>query len=222
MQEEGESDDESNDSEYESDCRSDDSDRPKLRKDTVGGDFTVDNIGQVSMKVHSRTKPLSLLEWNCRGFGSDGRPRACPESLFQYVIDKNDFKGLKALLELAELHSSKKLDSDDEPSGFYSFPDTAFSKAVQLGRLEFLVEIIKRTGAGLPLERLVQGSGVELKEKPRFYQGLTVYGKKRYAEQAFVFPPFDFVDVDFLLERTGPPLAERWFVDPSGSRYHQS
>lgn len=184
MQEEDESDDESYDSDCDSAGGSDDSDRPKLRKDTVGGDFTVDNIGQVSMKVNSHTKPLTLLEWNCRGFGDDGRPKVFPEPLFSYVVEKNDIKGLKVLLELAERYSSKKLDLDDEPSGFYTFPDNAFSRAVQLGRFECLIEIIKRTGAGLPLERLVQGSGIELKEKPRYYQGLTVYGKKRYVEQA--------------------------------------
>lgn len=200
MQEEDESGDESYDSEYDSDCLSDDSDRPKIRKGAVGGDFTVDNIGQVSMKVNSRTKPLTLFGWNCRGFGSDGRPRVYTEPLFSYVIDKNDVKGLKALLDLAEHHSAKKLDLDDEPSAFYAFPDNAFSKAVTLGRFECLIEIIKRTGAGLPLERLVQGSGIELKEKPRFYQGLTVYGKKRYVEQACAPPPaspFASLDADF-------------------------
>jgi hypothetical protein len=39
--------------------------------------------------------------------------------------------------------------------------------------------IIKRTGAGIPLDHLVKKSGVEIKKKPRYYQGLTVYGKKR-------------------------------------------
>ena len=175
MQEEDESDDES----YDSECESDDSDAPKLRKGIVGGDFTDDNIGQVSMKVNSRTKPLEILEWNCRGLCSDGSLGNVASPLL-YVIKNNEMRGLEVLLELAERHSSKKLELGDEPSSFYTFPDDAFTKAVQLGRIELLIEIIKRTGAGLPLEQLVQGSGIELKEKPRFYQGLTVYGKKRY------------------------------------------
>ncbi len=62
-----------------------------------------------------------------------------------------------------------------------TFPDNDFRRAIELGRTELLAEIIRRTGAGLPLEELVKGTGVEIKEKPRFYQGLTVYGKKRQA-----------------------------------------
>lgn len=48
------------------------------------------------------------------------------------------------------------------------------------GKTQMLALIIKRTGAGIPLDHLVKKSGVELKQKPRYYQGLTVYGKKRY------------------------------------------
>jgi ankyrin repeat protein len=90
-------------------------------------------------------------------------------------------RGLKFLLDVCERWSAQKLEPDDEVSGFYSFPDSVFNRAVELGRVELLGEIIKRTGAGLPLEHLVKDTGVELKVKPRYYQGLTVYGKKRYA-----------------------------------------
>lgn len=87
---------------------------------------------------------------------------------------------LKFLLDVCERWSSQTTDPEDEASGFYTFPDDAFKRAVELGRLELLGEIIKRTGAGLPLEDLVKNSGLELVVKPRYYQGLTVYGKKRY------------------------------------------
>jgi hypothetical protein len=72
------------------------------------------------------------------------------------------------------------LEPDDEPPSFYAFPVTLFREAVQLGRVELLAEIIRRTGAGLPLENLVKQTGMEMKVKPRYYQGLTVYGSKRY------------------------------------------
>lgn len=42
-----------------------------------------------------------------------------------------------------------------------------------------LAEVIKRTGAGLPLEEMVKDSGIKIEEPPEYYQGLTVYGKKR-------------------------------------------
>lgn len=88
-------------------------------------------------------------------------------------------QGLKFLLDIGEHFSAQKLDSEDETSGFYAFADQEFKIAIELGRVELLGEIIKRTGAGLPLEHLVKDTGVELKVKPRYYQGLTVYGKKR-------------------------------------------
>ena len=89
-------------------------------------------------------------------------------------------KGLKFLLEVCELWGTQKSGDDEEASGFYTVPDSEFSRAVELGRVEMLGEIIKRTGAGLPLEHLVKDTGVELKVKPRYYEGLTVYGKKRF------------------------------------------
>ncbi len=102
-----------------------------------------------------------------------------PPLTFVAAIRDNNMQGLKFLLDVCEYWSSKKSDPDDENSGFYSFPDSDFKLAVELGRVEMLGEIIKRTGAGLPLEHLVKNSGVELQVKPRSYQGLTVYGKKR-------------------------------------------
>lgn len=98
-------------------------------------------------------------------------------------------EGLIFLIDVGERLAAQKLDLDDEVSGFYSFPDEEFQYAVEQGRVELLGEIIKRTGAGLPLEHLVKHTGVEVKEKPRYYQGLTVYGKKRYV----VAPQFCFV-----------------------------
>lgn len=86
---------------------------------------------------------------------------------------------LKFLLDIYEYWSSQKLDSEDEAPGFFSFPIREFTLAVELGRVELLGEIIKRTGAGLPLEHLVKGTGIALQVKPQYYQGLTVYGKKR-------------------------------------------
>lgn len=91
----------------------------------------------------------------------------------------NDMEGLKFLIEVGERWTAQQYGPDDEVSGFYFFPDPAFTLAVELGRVELLGEIIQRTGAGLPLEHLVRDTGVELKVKPRYYQGLTVYGEKR-------------------------------------------
>lgn len=89
-------------------------------------------------------------------------------------------QGLKFLLDVYEHWSAQQLDPTDEVSGFFSFPDHLFELAIRKGHVELLGEIIRRTGAGLPLEHLVKDTGLELQARPEYYQGLTVYGKKRY------------------------------------------
>tara|TARA_R110002033_G_scaffold137455_1_gene176715 strand:- start:12 stop:416 length:405 start_codon:yes stop_codon:yes gene_type:complete len=41
------------------------------------------------------------------------------------------------------------------------------------------IEMSQTTAVGIPLNALIKKSGVEIKTKPRYYQGLTVGGKKR-------------------------------------------
>jgi hypothetical protein len=156
----------------------DDEDGPKIYGEIVDDQFTMENVGQVSMKVKSHTKPNQLLG---RYFNPiEGSELRCRHhNIFDHVIWSNDLKGLKFLLDCAQDFSSVELDDEDDTTRFFTFPDISFKNAVEWGRTEILAEIIKRTGAGLPLGKLVQDSGIELVEKPRYYQGLTVYGKKR-------------------------------------------
>jgi len=86
---------------------------------------------------------------------------------------------LRFLLDVSEHWTVQDYKTGDEIPSFYSFPVSLFTLAIRKGHVELLGEIIRRTGAGLPLERLVKNSGVELQVKPRYYQGLNVYGKKR-------------------------------------------
>ncbi len=171
------------DSEYDESDNESIGDEPRLYREIIDTQFTIENIGEVSMQVKSRVKPQDLLGWSCPSFqsrgGKVGSNNLDRTSLLHVVIEQNDHHGLKFLLDLGTYYSTMKLDPEDEPNRFYPFPNHVFQYAVSKGRTEMLAEIIKRTGAGLPLEDLVKRSGVDLKEKPRYYQGLTVYGKKR-------------------------------------------
>jgi ankyrin repeat protein len=166
------------DSEYDSEADSDGADsQPDICRETIDQRFTIENVGQVSMKVNSRTRPLEMFSWYCLDYRNGDK---ATDTVLNTVIKNNDLNGLKFLLDVGEHLSAQKLEPDDETARFYSFPDSSFQLAVNRGgRTELLAEIIRRTGAGLPLEELVKHSGVELVEKPRYYQGLTVYGKKR-------------------------------------------
>lgn len=172
-------DDDECDTDYDSEVDEENDDmEPRIQVEIVDQRVTIENVGQVSMKVKSKTKPLEVLDWICPEYraGKQGYP---VRSVLMSVVHNNDLKGLKFLLDLGEHHAAQKLETDDEPAHLFSFPDKAFESAVRHGRIELLTEIIRRTGAGLPLDQLVKSSGLELAQKPRYYQGLTVYGKKR-------------------------------------------
>ncbi|KAK0647124.1 hypothetical protein B0T16DRAFT_354017 [Cercophora newfieldiana] len=179
----GEDDDEECDSDEDSDDEDDDSE-PRIVSRAVDKKFTVENIGQISMQVKSRTRPLEMLLWDCKTFKTNtaGDITCLKEpGLLRFVMLEDNHAGLKTLLEWAAHFASRKLegDNDEEATGLFTFPDSEFQWAVENGKTQMLAEIIKRTGAGMPLSHLVKKSGVEMKVKPKFYQGLTVYGKKR-------------------------------------------
>lgn len=171
---------EDEDEEYEDDSNNDD-DEPRIYGQIVDDQFTIDNIGQVSMQVKSRTKPLKMLDWTFPNLRlDDGKYRfSSGRSLLEHVIRNDDRKGLKFYYDLTVYFSDRDEDKDDENNHFIAFPQSSFWSAVEQGRIGILADMIHWAGAGLPLEALVKKTGVELKEKPRYYQGLTVYGKKR-------------------------------------------
>ena len=71
------------------------------------------------------------------------------------------------------------LADDEDAQKCYSIKEATFVRALRLGRTHMLAEMIQSSGAGIPLNELIKTSGVELKVKPKFYQGLSVGGKKR-------------------------------------------
>ncbi|KAK7719672.1 hypothetical protein SLS64_001851 [Diaporthe eres] len=171
---------EEEDEEDEDDSMSDD-DEPRIYGQIVDDQFTIENVGQVSMQVKSRVKPLKMLDWTFPTLQSDdGRHRFTGgRTLLEHVISNDDRKGLKYYYDLTVYFSDRDEDKDDESNHFVALPQSAFWSAAEKGRIGILADLIKWAGAGLPLEALVKKTGVELKEKPRYYQGLTVYGKKR-------------------------------------------
>ncbi|KAH4038762.1 hypothetical protein HBH98_061440 [Parastagonospora nodorum] len=103
-----------------------------------------------------------------------------PENLFQLAILVKDSELLHFLIAMGEDCTIRKAGAaEDTAAKFFHFDDADFLYAIRLGRVELLKEIIKRTGSGIPLDDLVKRSGVTIQEKPRFYQGLSVHGRKR-------------------------------------------
>ncbi|KAI5862660.1 ankyrin [Durotheca rogersii] len=174
---EGESDGDS----YNSDCDSNE-DGLGVREKVIEDQFTIENVGQVSMKVKSQTLASAVLTWATPTFTlRDGVLKNTDhrENLITFAIRENDVEAFKFLINLSIQLAREEPVTDNESSRFYTLPRSDFDYAVRLGRIEMLAEAIRRTGAGIPLEDLVKKTGTELKVKPRYYQGLNVYGKKR-------------------------------------------
>ncbi|KAH7026489.1 uncharacterized protein B0I36DRAFT_273482 [Microdochium trichocladiopsis] len=177
-------DDDEEDSCEDSDAES--GDEPEVYKEVVIDQVTIDNIGQISMQVNSHVLPTTMLEWAVPVMtGVDGQPHDQSSSyyLLHYAIAKGDLQQFKFLVDLyAHYTTQQPADDDDGSDGarkVFVFPVDRFNDVIKYGRTDMLTEIIKTTGAGLPFDELVKKSGTEMKTKPRYYQGLSVYGKKR-------------------------------------------
>lgn len=151
----------------------------------VDDTFTIDDIGELPLRVQSRVDPQHLISWACpvsRFIDGEAllmnvseinhhEPNV-PNSLFSYAILVDDLKLLMYLIELSV--SSQDSDANGTSRTMFAFPLSDLHYALQVGRVRHISEILKRTGAGIPLEDLVKKSGVGIKEKSKYYQGLTV------------------------------------------------
>ncbi|KAI1660959.1 ankyrin [Daldinia decipiens] len=171
-----------NKDEDEGSAESDSDDEPEIYEKIIDDKFTIEDVGQVSMQVKSQTTASALLNWATptrilrNGSLTWSTHRRTP--LFA-AIEQNDAKAFNFLIDLNIYFASKEPVGEDESSRFYKFPQDLFENALRLGRTDMLASVIKRTGAGIPIDDLVNRTGAELKVKPRYYQGLSVYGKKR-------------------------------------------
>ncbi|KAI1107653.1 ankyrin [Jackrogersella minutella] len=213
------------------DSDSDDNDEPEVYKKVIDDQFTIENIGQVSMQVESQTPASELLNWAAPTFTlrDDLSKVGDKRSLLSYVMRENDMKGFNFLVDLnirfahmGHLHE----DDDDNASGtFYTFPQSHFDEALRLGRTEMLAAVIKRLGAGIPIEDLVKKSGAELKVKPRYYQGLSVYGKKRAdwakaGRNLVVKPTASNIPPLLTAALKGSLESIEWFVSDTPTRHY--
>lgn len=152
----------------------------QLESHVIDDQFTFENVGEVKSQVESKISPLNILAGTCNMglfFDKDQRPETDIRSLVGYAIWKDDVELLKLLMAMGEEILSRQ--KNGQKSSVYSIPHSDFVMAMRLGRLWCLEEMIKRSGAGLPLDKLAEESKAEVKETPKYYQGLSVHGKKR-------------------------------------------
>lgn len=172
-------------SDHGSECGdSDDGSDIRIHSELVDEVFTIDNVAALSTVIKSHVKPMEMLLWSCNApwfIDESERPKENDlggrSSLVQYAILANDVKLLRFLYQIAE---EQAVHFPNEPiSPTVALTQDNFDRAIRMGRTTILGEMIKQTGVGIPLDHLVETSGLKLpEEKPEYYQGLNVGGKK--------------------------------------------
>ncbi|KAG4440717.1 hypothetical protein IFR05_003811 [Cadophora sp. M221] len=169
------------DDEYDSDDSYDNDRDLPIYAELVSDKFTVDNIGEVSNIVKSNVLPLEMIEWACmpqRFIENQKQARPDRSTLLEHAVLSNNMELLKFIMKLGAEQKALAAEEDDDQTS-YTVSQSAFFTAIRKGRTAILAEMIKATGVGIPLNALIKKSGVEIKTKPRYYQGLSVGGKKR-------------------------------------------
>ncbi|KAL2859589.1 hypothetical protein BJX68DRAFT_276845 [Aspergillus pseudodeflectus] len=214
----------SDDDSYNSDADSEDI---QLESHVIGAEFTIENVGEVKKQVESHIRPQNVLLGYCniRLFldKSEHSDDEAIGDLIQYAIWKDDVQLLIFILTLGQELLDNSTDQSQHSA--YQVPYYNFRMAIRLGRLRCLEEMIKRTGAGLPLDKLAEKSGVEIKEKPKYYQGLSVHGKKRadWAARGGGMPPTRAIDLSpplLLAAQAGSLASVEWFLGTAPARYY--
>ena len=176
---------EGSDSEVYSDSDDDDDDdEPRVVSKIIDENFTIDNVGEVSMQVKSKDKALSLVHSYGNTFEiKDGVPdlETCVgRTPWRFFADGcGDWRAFKRYLDMCLHFGGARYEADPDAERSCAPVPGGFIELLEKGKVRMLKEFIKRTGAGIPLDYLVKQSGIEVAAKPRYYQGLTVYGKKR-------------------------------------------
>ncbi|KAF2738451.1 ankyrin [Polyplosphaeria fusca] len=230
------------DSDSENEANPNDSQDIPVLREIVDDKFTLENIGDVSTQVKSKTSPLTFLGFSCScweyqrfcgtkilTYGEQDREikRSGSMDLTTWAITTGDKNLFTFMLDL-ETEWTDRLDkTNGESQSPPSTTDFDFKLAIKYGRLDILAEMIRRTGAGLELEALVRKSGVKYVEKPKYYQGLSVHGKKRADWVSAARGTRVHVTTD-----THPPLLRaafdgnlesvEWFLSDTPARHYQA
>ncbi|PLB49657.1 ankyrin [Aspergillus steynii IBT 23096] len=174
---------EMDDASDEGDSDSDGSEGIRITSEVVDDKFTVDDIGALDFDAGSTDSPSDMLGrlypvsiFIQKANSSFGQKRFKYDGLFEYAIWTDNAPVLALLLEMGQKYQAR--DEETEPR-IYTIDEDLVYMAIEHGRTRCLEEIISRTGADLPINELVKNSGVQLQEKPKYYQGLSIHGRKR-------------------------------------------
>jgi Ankyrin repeats (3 copies) len=159
---------------------------------SVRNQFTIEDIGKISTLVNCHTTPVQVMMVNARTTEfplGDALPKPSHSeypmrrtaNVIDYAIYAGDNALFDKLLDIAISYNTLELQTDDSKPRKFRVPDWTFKYALKLGRIEMLSKMMARTCAGIPLTQLAEKSGVKTTKKSKYYQGLSIRGKKNEA-----------------------------------------
>lgn len=102
-----------------------------------------------------------------------------------------------------------------------------FQFALEHDFVEEIAEMIKFFGAELPLEALIKTSGINKEEKPKYYQGLSIGGKKmtawarEHGGSAYQIPLEESTPPLLRAANSGSLAAVEWFLSDTPLRLYR-
>lgn len=210
-----------NDSEQGSDIEDPELEPYHIYGTVVDEEFTTDDIGSAPAQAESSVAPLTVLSWCCPGkwfLDMSKTGSSEPYNLLQYAILSDDIPTLCFLLDLGQSLTAKY-----EPGDLYMVYYGEFGLALQHGRVRCLEELILRGGSCLPLDYFIQSTGAAKDEKPKYYQGLSIRGKRRadWAVAAYSGSAADVSLPDAPLlsaAQSGSLKSTEWFLSTAPAR----
>ncbi|PGH04470.1 hypothetical protein GX51_03461 [Blastomyces parvus] len=105
--------------------------------------------------------------------------------LINFAVQRNDMATVKFLVEQQTHYLTNStaevngIISGEPGHKFITVDSGLLNMCVKHGRTEMLGYLMSKTGLGFPFEALMKEAGIKADTEPKYYRGLSVYGKKR-------------------------------------------
>jgi ankyrin repeat protein len=154
----------------------------RIASEVIDDQLTIEDIGMVSLFEKTSVKPETMIYWSRMDVNQwhvSAPPMSEPGNLVEDALRDENPRLLSFLLELSE-ETATKIEGSHAPDRLVAQGHITMRRALQFAKSYMMAELIKRTAAGLSIDKLArEHKANDTTEKSKYYQGLNVHGKKR-------------------------------------------
>lgn len=142
----------------------------------------------------------------------------------RYAMVSRDISLFRFWLQCCQAAAKMKRKDDFATTNFLS---EDFQFALERGYIEEVAEMIKMSGGELPLDALIKKTGIDKAEKPKYYQGLSIGGKKmagwarERGEDSYRSPMSESTPPILQAAKAGSLAAVEWFLSDTPLRLYK-